>query len=147
MQPEMSKYKVGDDGYYMWRIMYLSFENEQRAFVNGFDGYVMKTMEDFGTADVNAVINGAPLNKNLANMRAFVDRVKNGYVEQELSDKFTEVTGKPFSKFLDIAENTLKQLTMRLGRSIIKIKDDIGLWELGEHVVRFHLEPRNRYNI
>ena len=133
----MGKYKVGDDGYYMWRLMYLSFEDEQRGFVNGFDGYVMKTMEDLNTADINAVINGAPLNKDLANMRAFINRVKDGYIAPALSNEFMEFTGKPFSEFLEIAEKTMKQLSMRLGRAIIKIKDDLGLWELGEQYVRF----------
>ena len=120
-----SKFEENSDGYLLAYALYLHFDYEQRAFVNGLYAYVNEKPLGERMMKLDELINTSPLVKRIAMIRNSLKNLKDGKVESETLNIIYGCTKYSPSQIYEIGSKTIAEISMRIAKATILMHDEL----------------------
>lgn len=135
----LHKYPEYDIRHMIGEILYISFDFEQRAFYNGTYEFLKSNIDV--AYNFNLKIQQTPMFSHLLYLNTCIDELKSigeeNWTENELTWDVADILKCDYkityNKLLKMARKTVKDLSLGIGKAIIKAKDDYN----GEYYVTF----------
>lgn len=126
----MNSFHYTDIRHMIGNIIYISFEHEQRAFYNGAYEFLLANIDV--AYNFNLKIQETQMFKHMEYLKECIEEVENIGQENWEKNKFIKDISShlkdeyniTYDKLLKIAHKSLKNLSLKIGRAIIKAKID-----------------------